>query len=656
MRDFHDDVRRQLAEALADGLGSRVVNLCGPLGSGKSTVAADVVELVRGAVRVLDGVDSAQAAGEALAVVEGMASEGSATRLLIVGRRPIRSWPGWGRIPVRTIRVGLWPGSDVRRLGRSLGVSDAARLDLLVDLAGGLLLAADVLGRALGEVAVGSGGSASQRDHRDRAGHADRAALATGGRALGADRTALAAGRAALAAVRGGLADQVSQAILARLRTELADVPADTLHVLAALGGADADLLAAVAAVTAGEFDRVSALSLVEIDRLGRTVAEPYRTVFDLAYRWRHPVAADAVLGQASAHRRRQIAASRDPVVRGELSERVMRATAPPQVRRAFFPPSAATFQARPATVDDERDVVRLVRQWACSEGLDRRRADRMLEAWMTAPVTGFHLLFDAQGRVVSLANLTPLADASAPVLEALLQQHAAEFARPARPAEFATPSASTGPTAPSGHLVGMLTAAGRRPAARGAMLRHILNVAIPSGRIVVSTSWPPYRFLAENIGLRAVGETREDLFRCGRRNRVLERTFAADSIGPWLRRMERTENRPDPLLEEIRNALGSLRTPQQLNGSPLLTLPHLATPSALAGFLRRQIEDLAASDVPADAEAGRILHRYFVLRNAGHDALIHRAHLSRATYFRRLDHGIRLIAQAARLLAGPTG
>jgi hypothetical protein len=119
---------------------------------------------------------------------------------------------------------------------------------------------------------------------------------------------------------------------------------------------------------------------------------------------------------------------------------------------------------------------------------------------------------------------------------------------------------------------------------------------------------------------------------------------------------MERAENRADPFLEEIRSALGSLRTPQQLNGSPLLTLPQLATPTALADFLRRQIEDLAASDVPADAEAGRILHRYFVLRNSGHDALIHQAHLSRATYFRRLDHGVRLIAQAARRPTGPTG
>ena len=187
-------------------------------------------------------------------------------------------------------------------------------------------------------------------------------------------------------------------------------------------------------------------------------------------------------------------------------------------------------------------------------------------------------------------------------------------------------------------------------------MLRHILNVAIPSGRIVVSTSWPPYRALSENIGLRAVGETKDDLFGCGRHNLVLEHAFTAATIGPWLRRMEHNENRPDPFLEEVRSALGSLRTPRNLEASPLLTLPRLGSPAALADFLRRQIEDLAASDIPADAEAGRILRRYFLQRNSGHDTLIHQAHLSRATYFRRLDHGVRLIAQAARQPADPTG
>ena len=207
---------------------------------------------------------------------------------------------------------------------------------------------------------------------------------------------------------------------------------------------------------------------------------------------------------------------------------------------------------------------------------------------------------------------------------------------------------------APGGHLLGMMTAASRRPAARAAMLRHILNVAIPSGRVVVSTSWPPYRVLSENLGLRAVGDTRDDLFRCGRRNRVLERTFTADTLGPWLRRMERDLDRPDEVVEAVRSALGLLRTPRALGDRPLLGLPGLATAAALAAFLRRQIEELAASELPADAEAGRILLRYYVLRNSGHDALIHQAHLSRATYFRRLDHGVRRIAEAARLLVDP--
>ncbi|NUR27021.1 MAG: hypothetical protein HOV83_14455 [Catenulispora sp.] len=603
----HETVRRRIEDAIADVSGPAVLNLHGPLGVGKSRLAREVAKHAGRRLVVLDGADRVDRVGSAEAIAELDAPNLPGTRVLIVGRRPLRSRPGWSGVPLRSFRLGLWPAPEIRRLGRSFGIVDRARLDAVVDLAGGLPLAADVLCRAFADDAAPSD--------------------------------------------RGALADMVSRAVLARLGTELAEpaadgaeagpagpagLPVDALHVLAALGGADADLLAG-AGIPAPDFDRISTLSIVGADPLGRVVAEPFRTVFDLAYRWRHPLTADAVLARAASQRRRQIAATRDPAVRADLSDRVMRTSAHPRVHRAFFPPSAATFRARPATADDERDVIRLFRQWACLEGLERRRADRMLEAWMTAPVPGFHLLSDAEGRAVSLTNLTPISAASGPVLEGLLQQY-------------------TDQVAPGGHLLGMLTAATRRPAARAAMLRHILNVAIPSGRVVVSTSWPPYRVLSEDLGLRSLGDTRDDLFGCGRRNSVLERTFTAGSIGPWLRRMEGDDDLLEPVVEAVRSALASLRTPRALGDSPLLEPAGLATPSALADFLRRQIEELTASDEPADAEAGQILLRYYVLRNSGHNALIHEAHLSRATYFRRLDHGVRQIAQAARRLVDPRG
>ncbi|MFD0637234.1 hypothetical protein ACFQ9X_42360 [Catenulispora yoronensis] len=375
MRETHDDVRRRVRDELADRAGAAVLQVTGPLGVGKSRLVRELVREAAegvGGLVVLDGVDRAEQAAAALALADR-----AGARLLVVGRRPLQAWPGWGGRPVRGFRLGPWPNAEVRRLGRSFGIADPAHLDLVVDLAGGLPFVADALCRFVSEAV-----------------HSDPE---TPSIALGA------------------LADLASQAIVARLRSEweegpaepsgegLAEVPADepptelatalpaepptdTLHVLAVLGGADADLLAA-AGIPAAEFDRVSTLSIVDADRLGRTVAEPFRTVFDLAYRWRHPMAAEAVLAKAAAHRRRQIAGTRDAAVRADLSDRVMRTAAHPRIRRAFFPPSAAAFQARPATADadDEREVVRLVRQWACMEGLERQRADRMLEAWMTS-------------------------------------------------------------------------------------------------------------------------------------------------------------------------------------------------------------------------------------------------------------------------------
>lgn len=40
------------------------------------------------------------------------------------------------------------------------------------------------------------------------------------------------------------------------------------------------------------------------------------------------------------------------------------------------------------------------------------------------------------------------------------------------------------------------------------------------------------------------------------------------------------------------------------------------------------------------------MLHTYYVRRAGGHDVVAHRLHLSRATYFRRLEHGLRRVAE----------
>ncbi|GGK62939.1 hypothetical protein Sme01_05050 [Sphaerisporangium melleum] len=731
-----DGSRSRLLEALAraerSGDPVAVVNLCGPLGMGKSrllaTLSARVVDLSAtpppGSVRspspppesglpafapsaavplplgtgAADGLGTAAAAtGDArpgaggLLVFDGVDRDVTAsavrrltgtlppgTGVLVAGRRPLASRPGWAERPVETVRLGPWSRDAVRDLAWVQGVRDPAELDLITDLSGGVPLVADRL------------------------------------------RRALAAGVTADAV--GALADAVAGELIRRLATETTgDGGAGALPVVAAVGGADADLLAALVGERpwektpyrrgrpsgerdrpdqdarpddsglpddsdrpggsvprkgfdrpevsggAAEFDRLAGLSVVLAEAHGLVVAEPYRTIFELAYRWRHPVTARRVLVAGAAHRRRQIGGTEDPHLRAKLADQVLRLSAPPHIRQAFYPRMPSPLRVRLATAADEDAIVRLTHRWREMETLDRRRTDRMLELWMTSPGSRFHLVVDADDRPLCMANLTRAGAGGASVLEPLLQQHAAALAGDVRDARH------RGLTVPEpgqdddgrgwddgtaeGVLVGMMVTAERHPAARAAMLRHILTTAMASGGVIVSTPWPPYQRLSAHLGLRRIGDTHEDFFRCGRRSEVYARTFGRSEIPAWLRRLER-----DPAARAgaglgggevspgmVRDALSHLTDPRELSAGPLSAIPGLRSPSALVAFLRREIEALASSRSPVDVEAAQILTLYYLRRAGGHDLIAHRLHLSRATYFRRLEHGLRRLTEIVR-------
>jgi hypothetical protein len=622
----YDDVRRSLADALraattATGRSARVVNLYGPLGVGKTwlarAVCRDVADL---AIRLVDGVDSDAAARSVAQTLGALLPD---TVVLVAGRRPLASWPSWPAVELVEIRLGLWLDADLRALALD---ADATAL------AGGLPLVADLLSR------------------RRRSG-------------IGPEGW-------------GGVADEAARQVVRRLRSEIGDAsptgPQERLALdnadpalrdVATLGSADADLLADLTAATctcdrhsapaptsafapapatstapaAHIFNLLSTLSIVEPGPLGLTVLEPYRTLLDVAHRWRAPRTAARTVTLGTAYRRRQIAATEDPALRGLLATETLRLSANPQVRDILHPPGAAAFRVRPAMPDDEDVIVRLVAEWARVEGLDRRRAQRVLDLWMTALAGSFHLLLDADERPLSLANLAPITPEAAPLTDRLLQQYADPVAAPA-----AGSSASKAP----GLLVGMLVTVDPRPAVEAAMFRHILATGVARRRIIVSTAWPPYQHLSATLGLPRLGETRDDLLGCGRRNAVFDLDLTGARLDRWLRAMQRgaAARTDDPFTTAVRRALASVRSPAALAGSALLALPGLDTPQALSAFLRTTIEQLAAAESTPDAEAGRVLAAYYLRRNNGHDAIARQVHLSRATYFRRLEHGIRIL------------
>jgi hypothetical protein len=99
-----------------------------------------------------------------------------------------------------------------------------------------------------------------------------------------------------------------------------------------------------------------------------------------------------------------------------------------------------------------------------------------------------------------------------------------------------------------------------------------------------------------------------------------------------------------------VRAALDDLGTPEALARSPLSRLPGISSGGSAAADLRAVLVDviaeIAASPHPRDSEAGRLLLHYYVKRVGSHEVILERLHLSRPTFYRRLQRGFALVAE----------
>jgi hypothetical protein len=99
-----------------------------------------------------------------------------------------------------------------------------------------------------------------------------------------------------------------------------------------------------------------------------------------------------------------------------------------------------------------------------------------------------------------------------------------------------------------------------------------------------------------------------------------------------------------------VRAALDDIGTPEALGRSPLGKLPGVSRGGSAAADLRSVLVDvigeLASSPGPRDAEAGKLLLDYYVKRVGSHEVIMERLHLSRPTFYRRLQRGFALVAE----------
>ncbi|MBB5958113.1 energy-coupling factor transporter ATP-binding protein EcfA2 [Saccharothrix tamanrassetensis] len=596
-------VRDRVAALLAEAEQPTVIGLVGPLGAGKTTVLTalaggePVVEPGRGDLpatirRLLDTarpvlfVDGVDLPGCREVLRDELDRAGSTAHVVMAGRRPVSG-------AVSVVDIPPWTDAEIRELAVSLGVT--AGLDLVERLSGGLPLVARCLSLALL--------APTPPD------------------------------------VPGAVADRALRGILARLDPERPD--RDLVEALAVVGRGDEELLAELVETPHGPdwFAALTDLSLVTTTECGPTVVEPFRTLLDLKHRWRRPVAHRTAVTKAAARNRRLLTATTDERRRRALTEHSLYLTDDPVIQRMLFPPVPPAPAVRRARPSDHDDIGALVHHWARSGGHDPAKCDRLLEGWLRHTADGFRVVCGPDDRPLGMTYTPVITDRAVGVIEPVTQQH--------------TRSLVDGRT--GGTFIGMAVC--DDPGAHAALLRHILADGIGQGRMVVATPSPEYQQLVRRLGFGYLGDARHDPYDCGRQSEIHHLGFPTpDSVASWLDRIAATgltgSAQPDLrwCVAEVRRALEHLHDSGRLARSPLLTSAATPTAEELHAVLTAAITELAAAQDTPTAQAGQIMHAYYVRRRSDHLGVANRLHLSRATYFRRLDHGLNLLAQ--RLLA----
>lgn len=133
-------------------------------------------------------------------------------------------------------------------------------------------------------------------------------------------------------------------------------------------------------------------------------------------------------------------------------------------------------------------------------------------------------------------------------------------------------------------------------------------------------------------IGRRSTGLLAS--FTPTRRREIRSKRFSAGSVPPAM----------------VKAALHDLGSLAELDLNPMRFMPVIAPSGSSAAGLRALlvdvVNDVQASTRPRDAEAGRLLFDYYVKRVGSHEVVMERLHLSRPTFYRRLQRGLVLVAE----------
>lgn len=560
---------------------------------------------------------------------------GGPVLVLLSGRTGARApgrMAGWLAGVLTEVQLAGLPDGQARGLLADLGVTDAGAASSIVDLAGGNPLVLCVAAQV----------------HRS-----------------GGDLSGPAPGVSGEVSA-GALPGEIAGTLITRMSRELRRPDVRELLKAASLVRTfDEELLAAMTGRVAPEsFDSLCDLSVVRLTSSGARLHDVVRQTIATELRWRSPERYARLRRRAGEHLLGRSAAGGGHVVQ-ELLDLVGQAIGP---RRFFADASDRGVSVRPARDGDLAELEDVCRRGVHNFGWPAAQALRELHADF-AVARHWFVVATEYDRVVAYSYSMPL---HAMTWAAAAKARGGYFGALPAP-ELAAISQAPADTPAAFLIAGTVTLVSHRsaePALRLATFtnRHVRAPNVARSYVLMPTG-SPFEATAISLGLtrRLTGLNLSELTAD---EWILE--YGPSGFASWVRRhldLPEPESPldmvPDEVLtRQVKLALEDLYRHDSLAQSPLVRLrcvPHGGGqgPGSWAGLravLLRLLDELQHAGPARDREAAALLSSYYVKRVGSHEIVAERLGLPRTTFYRRLNHGLSMLASRIRVAEAESG
>jgi hypothetical protein len=452
---------------------------------------------------------------------------------------------------------------------------------------------------------------------------------------------------------------EVARSLIARMSRELRrpDVR-ELLQAASLVRTFDEELLAAMTGDAATEtFDALCDLSVVRVTPAGARVHDVVRQTLSAELRWRAPQRYSLLRRRAAEHLLARRAEDDSGQAVPELLHLVGDTVGP---RRFFADATDRGVRLRPAHADDLADLERVCQRgrhnfgWAAGQSLRQLRADFSVAMdWFVLATVG--------GQVVAYSYSLPLNRETFRAVASARGGYFAALPEPERAAiQQAPPGASAafliaGTVALPSHL-------SAEPALRLATFtnRHVRAPSVSRSYVLM-----PQNSLFEPTAV-SLGMTRRlagiTMYKGEPDASEWILDYGEHGFASWVHSSLRLPDHDSPLdlvsddvlAGQVKLALEDLYRPASLEQSPLVRLhcigPGAGRASGLRGLLLGLLEELSHSGQARDREAAALLRSYYVKQAGSHEVVAERLGLPRTTFYRRLRHGLELLATQIRV------